>query len=46
MRHVRAALARIAGLFTGDRADEDLRDELRSHVVRASRIDPAITMRA
>ena len=32
MRYVRAALARIAGFFMGHRADEDLRDELQSHV--------------
>jgi predicted permease len=32
MRHVRAALARIAGFFTGHRADDDLRDELQSHL--------------
>ncbi len=32
MRHVRAALARIAGFFTGRRADDDLRDELQSHL--------------
>jgi putative ABC transport system permease protein len=32
MRHVRAALARIAGLFAGPRADDDLRDELRAHL--------------
>jgi predicted permease len=32
MRHVRAALARIAGVFTGHRGDDDLRDELQSHV--------------
>ncbi|HSL69851.1 MAG TPA: ABC transporter permease, partial [Longimicrobiales bacterium] len=32
MRHVRAALARIAGLFTGHRADGDLREELESHL--------------
>jgi predicted permease len=32
MRYVRAALARIAGFFTGHRADDDLRDELQSHV--------------
>jgi len=32
MRHVRAALARIAGFFAGHRADEDLRDELQSHL--------------
>jgi predicted permease len=29
---VRAALARIAGVFTRDRADDDLRDELQSHL--------------
>ncbi|HVE79311.1 MAG TPA: permease prefix domain 1-containing protein, partial [Gemmatimonadaceae bacterium] len=32
MRHLRAALARIAGLFTRHRADDDLRDELESHI--------------
>jgi len=32
MRHVRAALARIAGVFTGHRADDDLRDELQAHL--------------
>jgi putative ABC transport system permease protein len=32
MRYVRAALARIAGFFTGNRADSDLRDELQSHL--------------
>ena len=32
MSQMRAALARIAGVFTRDRADDDLRDELRSHV--------------
>ena len=32
MRHLRAALARIAGFFTRDRADDDLRDELQSHL--------------
>ena len=32
MRYVRAALARIAGLFTGRRADADLDDELRAHL--------------
>ena len=32
MRHLRAALARIAGFFTGHRADDDLREELQSHV--------------
>lgn len=32
MRHVRTAFARIAGLFTGHRADDDLRAELESHL--------------
>jgi putative ABC transport system permease protein len=32
MRHVRAALARIAGLFTGPRVDDDLREELEAHL--------------
>ncbi|MDP1857902.1 MAG: ABC transporter permease [Gemmatimonadaceae bacterium] len=32
MRHVRAALARIAGVFSKHRADDDLRDELQSHL--------------
>jgi predicted permease len=32
MRHLRAALARLAGLFTGHRADDDLREELQSHL--------------
>ena len=32
MRHIRAALARIAGFFTGERADDDLLAELQSHV--------------
>ena len=32
MRQLRAALARIAGFFTGHRADDDLRDELQSHL--------------
>ena len=32
MRHLRAALARIAGLFTGRRADDDLRAELQAHL--------------
>ena len=32
MRHVRSALARIAGLFTGRRADDDLREELQAHL--------------
>jgi predicted permease len=32
MRHLRAVLARITGLFTGHRADDDLRDELQAHL--------------
>src|SRR5438093_11420235 len=32
MRHLRATLARIAGLFNGHRADDDLRDELQAHL--------------
>src|SRR5450432_1824145 len=32
MRFVRAALARIVGAFTGQRANDDLRDELQSHL--------------
>jgi putative ABC transport system permease protein len=32
MRHLRAALRRIAGFFTGHREDNDLRDELQSHL--------------
>ncbi|MGH7615119.1 MAG: ADOP family duplicated permease [Gemmatimonadales bacterium] len=32
MRLIRAALARIAGVFAPRRADDDLRDELQSHV--------------
>ncbi len=32
MRHIRTALARIAGFFTGHRADADLRAELQSHL--------------
>jgi predicted permease len=32
MRHLRAALARITGFFTRDRADDDLRDELQAHL--------------
>ena len=32
MRYVRAALARIAGLFTKDSGDADLRDELQAHL--------------
>ena len=32
MRHLRAALARLAGVFTGHRADDDLREELQSHM--------------
>jgi putative ABC transport system permease protein len=32
MRQVRAALARIAGVFAGPRADDELRDELEAHL--------------
>jgi len=32
MRHIRAALARLAGVFGKHGADEDLRDELRTHL--------------
>jgi putative ABC transport system permease protein len=32
MRHIRAALARTAGVFTRGRADDDLREELQSHI--------------
>jgi predicted permease len=32
MRFFRAALARLAGMFTGPRADDDLRAELESHL--------------
>ena len=32
MRHLRAALARITGLFTKHRADDDLREELQAHL--------------
>ena len=32
MRYLRAALARIAGFFTKDRADDDLREELQAHI--------------
>jgi hypothetical protein len=32
MRYVRAALARVAGVFTGHRADDDLREELEAHL--------------
>src|SRR5262245_2043 len=32
MRHIRSALARIAGIFTRFRQDADLRDELQSHL--------------
>ena len=32
MSYVRAALARIAGVFSGHRADDDLRDELHAHL--------------
>jgi hypothetical protein len=32
MKHIRAALARIAGIFTGHRADDDVRNEMRAHI--------------
>jgi putative ABC transport system permease protein len=32
MRHLRAALARVAGVFAGRSAEADLRDELQSHL--------------
>jgi predicted permease len=32
VRHVRAAFARISGIFTKDRGDDDLRAELQSHL--------------
>src|SRR5687768_11407237 len=32
MRHLRAAFARITGLFTGHSAEDDLRDELQAHL--------------
>ena len=32
MRHVRAALRRLVGIFTGARADDDLREELQAHL--------------
>src|SRR5260221_5164296 len=32
MRRIRAALARIVGVFTGHRADDDLREELQAHL--------------
>ncbi len=32
MRHLRTALARIAGIFTKHRADDDLREELQAHL--------------
>ena len=32
MRYLRAALARLAGFFTGSRGDADLRDELQAHL--------------
>jgi predicted permease len=32
MRYLRAALARIAGFFTGHRGDADLREELQAHL--------------
>jgi len=32
MRQIRAALARIGGVFTGHRADDDVREEMEAHV--------------
>ena len=32
MRYLRAALARVAGVFTGHRADDDLRAEMEAHL--------------
>ncbi len=32
MRHIRAVLSRLAGVFTKHRAEDDLRDELQSHL--------------
>ena len=32
MRHVRAALSRIAAVFSTHRADDDLREELEAHL--------------
>jgi putative ABC transport system permease protein len=36
MKHLRAAFARITGFFTGQRADDDLREELQSHLDMAT----------
>ena len=36
MRYLRAALARIAGVFTKDRADDELREELQAHIDMAT----------
>jgi hypothetical protein len=32
MKYIRAALARIAGVFSKDQADDDLRDEMQAHL--------------
>jgi hypothetical protein len=32
MKHLRAALRRLAGFFTGHRQDAELREELQSHL--------------
>ena len=32
MRHLKSALARLAGTFGGQRTDDDLRDELQAHL--------------
>src|SRR5512145_3198995 len=36
MRYIRRAVARIAGVFTGQRADDDLREELQAHLDHAT----------
>jgi putative ABC transport system permease protein len=36
MKYLRAALARLVGFFTGDRADADLREELQAHLEMAT----------
>ena len=32
MKYIRAALARIAGIFTKNRADDEVREELQAHL--------------
>ena len=36
MKYLRAALARIVGFFTGDRANAELREELQAHLEMAT----------